>query len=160
MTTELPLLENIAIASPCSVPWEKMEGDQHVRFCGQCRKKVYNFAEQTREEITRLIQEHEGHLCGRMYRRADGTLLTRDCPVGARGVRQRLVRAACGIAAMLLALISEIVWGRGWGRQPATGVNVVDEGPLTKFTNWVEPHERIFVVGEICLPEPPAGPEE
>jgi hypothetical protein len=156
MATELPLLDQVGIASPCSVPWEIMRGDERVRHCDQCRKHVYNFAEMTREEIAQLIQENEGHLCGRMYRRADGTLLTSDCPVGLRTVRQRLIRATCGLAAMMLALIGGMVWGRGWTRTSSTGVNIVDDGPLSKFTRWVEPQREVFLAGAICVREVPA----
>src|SRR5687767_1885241 len=145
MATELPILDQVGIASPCSVPWATMRGDERVRFCGQCKKNVYNFAELTRGEISQLIQENEGHLCGRMFRRADGTLLTSDCPVGLRAVRQRLVRAACGVAATILALAGGMVWGRGWARNSSTGVNIVDDGPLSKFTRWVEPREEVFL---------------
>jgi hypothetical protein len=157
MATEFPLLDQVGIASPCSVPWETMQGDERIRFCGQCQKNVYNFAEMTRGEITQLIQEQEGHLCGRMYRRTDGTLLTSDCPVGLRAVRQRLIRATCGLAAMVLALIGGIVWGRGWTRTPSTGVNIVDDGPLSKFTRWVEPQERVFFSGVIYVLDVPAA---
>ena len=157
MATELPLLDQVGIASPCSVPWETMRGDERVRHCGQCRKHVYNFAEMTREEITQLIQENEGHLCGRMYRRADGTLLTSDCPVGLRAIRQRLIRATCGLTAMMLALIGGMVWGRGWTRTPSTGVNIVDDGPLSQFTRWVEPRREHFLLGEIRVREFPAA---
>lgn len=157
MAIELPQLDQVGIASPCSIPWETMRGDERVRFCRQCRKNVYNFAEMTRGEITQLIQENEGHLCGRMYRRADGTLLTSDCPVGLRAVRHRLVRAVCGVAATLLALVGGMVWGREWARNVSTGVNIVDEGPLSKFTRWVEPQEEMFISGKVCLPDVPAG---
>jgi hypothetical protein len=134
-----------------------MQGDERVRFCGQCQKNVYNFAEMTRGEITQLIQEKEGHLCGRMYRRSDGTLLTSDCPVGLRAVRQRLIRATCGVAATMLALIGGMVWGRGWTKTPSTGVNIVDDGPLSQFTRWVEPRRRVFLTGEICVRDVPAA---
>ena len=50
-----------------------------MRHCTLCDLNVYNFAELTREEIRALLTS-EGRVCGRLYRRADGTLLTRDCP--------------------------------------------------------------------------------
>ena len=152
MAHELPLLNQITIASPCTVPWETMHGDERSRFCHQCQKNVYNFAEMTSGEIAQIIREKEGHVCGRMYRRADGTLLTSDCPVGLR-CASRLVRAACGIAATMLALIGGVVWGRSLASRPSTGVSIVDEGPLTKFTNWVEPQEKFFRVGENVCPD-------
>ncbi len=78
----LPLLENIQIASPCNADWNSMSGDERVRFCGDCRKQVYNLSGMSADEAEALLREKEGDLCARLYRRADGTVLTTDCPEG------------------------------------------------------------------------------
>src|SRR5436190_15738783 len=77
------LLANVRIASPCNARWEDMDGDERSRFCRHCSKHVYNFSEMTAQAAATLIREREGNLCGRFYQRADGTMLTADCPVGA-----------------------------------------------------------------------------
>jgi hypothetical protein len=94
-------LENLRIASPCLARWNEMAGDEKVRFCASCRKSVYNLSAMTRGEAEELITAREGRLCALMYRRADGTVLTADCPVGrrrkmAKGLRR--VAAAIGAA--------------------------------------------------------------
>lgn len=66
-----------------------MEGDERVRFCRQCELHVYNISEMTKADAESLVARTEGRLCGRMYRRADGTILTKDCPVGVRALRRR-----------------------------------------------------------------------
>jgi hypothetical protein len=71
-----------------------MTGDNRVRFCTECRLHVYNFAELTRTEAEDLLRTTEGRLCGRLYRRADGTVITKDCPVGLRAVRRRVAKIA------------------------------------------------------------------
>ena len=79
----LPVLEDIRIASPCDVPWESMQGDGRVRFCGQCRLNVYDLSGMTRAEGEALIAKGlaAGKLpCVQLWRRADGTILTQDCP--------------------------------------------------------------------------------
>src|SRR5262245_30602687 len=38
-------LARLRIASPCSADWDEMTGDDRVRFCGRCRKNVYNLSE-------------------------------------------------------------------------------------------------------------------
>ncbi len=81
MNTFIPL-EDVRVATPCRADWNKMEGDGNARFCGSCAKNVYNLSEMTRADAEHLILEHEGHLCVRYYQRADGTVLTKDCPVG------------------------------------------------------------------------------
>ncbi len=89
MRIGLSLLEQVAVASPCSVPWETMAGDDRIRFCGECSKYVYRFEEMSSADIRRLIEEKEGHLCAQLARRTDGTLITNDCPVGLERARKR-----------------------------------------------------------------------
>ena len=75
-------LDSIRVASPCSADWNAMPGDERVRFCGSCQKNVYDLSAMTRPEAQALIFATEGNLCAQFYRRADGTILTRDCPIG------------------------------------------------------------------------------
>ncbi len=87
--TRLPLLERVSIAAPCSVPWDAMTGDETARFCGQCQKHVYNIASMTAEDAETFLRGAGGEACLRIYRRADGTVLTADCAVGVRRRRRR-----------------------------------------------------------------------
>jgi hypothetical protein len=96
----LPVLDAVRVAAPCSADWSKMTGDARVRACEKCNQNVYNLSEMTRDEAERLIVEHEGRLCVRYYRRADGTVLTKDCKVGVRRRRIRRIVAA-GVAASI-----------------------------------------------------------
>ena len=75
-------LEAISVASPCSADWNAMTGDERSRFCGVCAKNVYNLSALTRAQAETLIAEKEGDLCVRYFQRADGTMLTADCPIG------------------------------------------------------------------------------
>ena len=84
-------LDAIDVRTPCPADWNKMTGDDRVRFCGQCKLNVYNFSEMTRVQIEELILEKEGRLCARFYRRDDGTILTKNCsPVRVRRARRAL----------------------------------------------------------------------
>jgi hypothetical protein len=109
----LPMLDNLQIASPCSQPWEEMTGDERVRFCARCQKSVYNLSSLTREQAEAVVFQHEGALCARFYRRADGTILTSDCPTGRR--RRGYLR---GTLATLLASLLTILGFRA-GRPSA-----------------------------------------
>lgn len=71
----------IKIARPCKVSWDSMSGGATVRFCGYCDKHVYNASEMTQAELTRLISHTEGRVCLKLYKRQDGTVVTKDCPV-------------------------------------------------------------------------------
>ncbi len=93
----MPSLENVRVASPCNASWEGMTGDDRVRFCGKCEKSVYNLSAMPREEAEALLADRGGNLCVRFYKRADGTVLTEDCPVGVKQrQRVRLAMAAVG----------------------------------------------------------------
>ena len=100
-------IEGLRIASPCSVSWEGMDGDARVRHCAVCSLNVYNLSEMTREEVRTLLARSEGRrVCGRLYRRADGTVLTGDCPTGLRALRRRASRIAAAAVSALLSLPS------------------------------------------------------
>jgi len=83
-------LESVSVASPCPADWNAMQGDDHARFCKTCAKNVYNLSAMTRNEAEALIRAKEGHLCIRYYQRADGTILTQDCPVGLMAASPKL----------------------------------------------------------------------
>jgi len=94
---------NTRIASPCRASWEKMQGDDRVRHCAECNLNVYNFAAMTTAEVEELIANREGRLCARLYQRADGTLITQDCPVGFQ-VKVRHVSRVAGVALAAAAI--------------------------------------------------------
>jgi hypothetical protein len=95
-------LDNLRVASPCPATWESMTGDSRVRHCQECKLNVYNISEMTRSEAERLIASREGRLCVRFYRRADGTILTRDCPRGLQVLIRRVSRVAgAALSAMM-----------------------------------------------------------
>ncbi|AUX26488.1 uncharacterized protein SOCEGT47_070570 [Sorangium cellulosum] len=99
----LALLERVRVASPCNADWDGMVGDDRVRFCDHCQKDVYNLSGMPRDEAERMIREAAGAVCVRLYRRADGTVLTADCPVGARRRRVRQVTVAAVGGGLLAA---------------------------------------------------------
>jgi hypothetical protein len=97
-------LDRIAVASPCPMSWNEMVGDDRVRFCNQCNLNVYNISAMTKPEAESFIANAEGRICAKLYRRSDGTILTRDCPVGLRAVRKKISRAAAAAFSALISL--------------------------------------------------------
>ena len=87
-------LGNVRVASPCPANWDEMIGDGRRRYCGDCKLNVYNLSGMTRNNAEDLLRRSEGRLCVRYFRRADGTILTHDCPVGWAKVKQRVTRVA------------------------------------------------------------------
>jgi hypothetical protein len=120
----LPMLDRVRIASPCHASWHAMAGDDVARHCFACDKVVYNLSAMTRAEADQVLAEREGGLCVRFFQRADGTILTSDCPVGVRRTRRRRA-ALAGIGAGAIAVAA--VGAAAWQREPARVHEPADE---------------------------------
>ena len=94
-------LDNIKIASHCPAEWNEMTGDMMKRYCGECKLDVYKLSGMTRSEAENLLTNSEGRLCVRFYRRADGTVLTKDCPVGWRLLKKQVSKTAAAVFSMI-----------------------------------------------------------
>ena len=100
-------------------------------------------------EAEELIRQKEGHLCMRFYQRADGTVMTADCPIGLRAWRRR-VRTMVALAATLLLLAF------GLSAQPQstrrTDFRLTRMQPLRALLDWIDPP---CIMG---TPAPPPSP--
>jgi hypothetical protein len=111
-------LDHVTVAAPCNVGWDNMIGNEQVRFCGQCNLNVYNLSGMTKPEAEHLIAQTEGRLCIRYYRRADGTILTKNCPVGLRALKRRLSRVANASISTILSFFAGILAVTGLRERP------------------------------------------
>lgn len=112
----LPTLDQISVASPCSASWDEMLGDERVRFCVSCEKNVYNLSAMPKDEAEALIAARSAgstatgkanEVCIRFYQRADGTIMTADCPVGVtKKRRKKRVLALAGAGALAFGVVS------------------------------------------------------
>ena len=103
------------IAKPCNQSWTAMKGDERVRFCGSCRKNIYNLTEMSEVEIEELVRQTDGKFCGRLYLRTDNRMMQQDCPKGVAAVRRRVglaLAAAFGAAFAGLGLSPAFVQGQ------------------------------------------------
>jgi hypothetical protein len=99
-------LDHVRVAAPCPADWDQMIGSERMRFCGQCNLNVYNLSRMTRAEAESLIAKNEGRLCVKFYRRADGSIITEDCPVGLRAIRRRVSYVARAVGSIVLGLFA------------------------------------------------------
>ncbi len=111
-------LDNLKVASPCSANWDEMYGDDRKRFCADCKLNVYNLSGMSRADAERLIMGSEGRLCVRFFRRADGSVITGDCPVGWARVKQRLTLAATAVMSLLITFLSGVLFVSAFSRLP------------------------------------------
>jgi hypothetical protein len=138
------LLENIRIASPCAADWNEMIGNERERFCGACKLNVYNLSGMSRREAENLILQSEGSLCVRFYRRADGTVLTKDCPVGWQAIKRNVSKTATAFASLVFTALGGIglvnYFAESDERQ-IMGTMRVTENPKTEYP----------IMGEIAI---------
>src|SRR5258705_7055349 len=113
-------LDNIRVASPCSANWDEMFGDDRKRFCRDCKLNVYNLSGMTRSEAEALIMNAQGRLCVRFYKRADGSIITQDCPVGWAKLKQRTRVYATAAFSLVMALLTGVFFVSLFSRQKAT----------------------------------------
>jgi hypothetical protein len=140
--------------------WEAMTGDDRVRFCGECRRHVYHLSELSRSEAEALIERAEGRICVRFYRRADGKIMTSDCPVGLQAARRRLALAVGAGVAMLLVASG---WGLALLGRHSRDTDVGSWGwrdiePIHTLVEWISPTPPPIVMGMVCPVEQPVDP--
>lgn len=99
-------LDHVRIAAPCKADWDQMMGNERVRFCSQCTLNVYNLSSMTRSDAESLIARTEGRLCIRFYRRSDGSIITKDCPIGLRAIRRRMSYVAKAVSSTVMGLLA------------------------------------------------------
>lgn len=158
------MFDKISIAKPCRADWNAMTGNEQTRFCQSCQKNVYNIAMMSRAEAITLIAEKEGQMCVRLSRRADGTLITNDCPVG-QETQTRRRRRGWTIAAIVAVLIPSPVsaWMK---RASATTLRTVPALSALEQTTagqkvfgYLDPEpEQISVMAGAMMYTPPPAP--
>lgn len=173
-------LENIQIASPCSVPWDEMEGDHRKRFCGECQLNVFNISEMSRVEAETFLQNSvgTGRVCVTLFKRSDGTILTQDCPVGILAVKRKFRKIVMLVSSLVVTSLVGIglyqkVSKRGGFRSSVFKFNFFEK---VKPTSRQIAGEMIYIAptpattttstttttnkGTMCPPEELVAPEE
>lgn len=152
MTPNEELFTQLRIASPCTASWDQMEGDDRVRFCGQCKKHVYNLAGMKPDEAAAVVREQEGSLCARLHRRRDSTLLAGNCPVGYRTMRRALLFQVGLVASVFAAIPGFALVAKAAGPDSP----IWEKEPMRSFgirLGIVQP----VIMGDIVAPAVPAG---
>jgi len=139
-------LNNLKVASPCSADWDRMAGDDRKRFCGDCKLHVYNLSGMTTYDAENLLRLSEGRLCVRYFERADGTVLTQECPVGWARVKRRLSMASAAVFGLFLSFVGLLGVTSSFGRK-----NVV-MGDIAPYATPTP--DRPPLMGAVAMPSP------
>lgn len=121
-------LEQVRVAAPCKADWEKMVGDERVRYCDSCSLHVYNLSGMSKREAEALVTGTEARLCVRFYRRGDGTILTRNCPTGLSALRRRAARVAGATLSAVLGFFTGL--GLDFGIYRALSPSIMEESAV------------------------------
>lgn len=136
--TPLEVLQNVRVASPCPKRWDELVGDDRTRYCVECNFNVFNLSDMTADEAAELIRSAEGRLCVSYYRRADGTIMTRDCGVAVARRRRRMAWVGGAIAAVLSLVAGGVFAGQR--KQCATahggGSSILQMQPFSTLSAW------------------------
>ncbi len=108
MTTK-NLARSIKVSSPCSEDWDKMQGNEKVRFCSHCAHSVNNISEMSQKEAMRLVRKSDGRICIRYIQHPKT-----NAPVFADKLYQISRRAglAAGVLGASLA-VSSVAYAQG-----------------------------------------------
>ena len=146
-------LEMLTVTEPCPADWAAMtpvgDGDR-TRFCRHCQKHVYDLSSLPRAAAERLVAERVAAadptagdvMCVRLFRRADGTVVTADCDGAWRRTARRARAAWAAVLALPIALAAA-----ARGDRAAVGRMVPRLPP---------PPPAVAVLGGCPAPMPPA----
>lgn len=92
----------------CREKWGAMTGDDRVRRCSRCKKRVYDLGGASREEAEQILASGGDPVPQRLFLREDGTVLTTDCPVGKPRKVSRAVAAVVAAAFALTTMVAAL----------------------------------------------------
>ena len=142
-------LPNIRLGFACKQRWEDMVGDDRVRACGGCARPVFNLSAMTRDEAAAVLATRGLTPCVRFYRRPDGTVMTSDCPSGARPAPRRLAVVASSLAAGATLAAPVAMADPPAAAGSADIAAPTDDGSATGSGSDAPAHEPITITREI-----------
>jgi len=174
-TVSLNMLDQVRIASPCPVRWDDMHGDDRLRRCDECNLNVHNISGLSRSEAEAFLRRAADvsarglRVCVGYWRRPDGTILTRDCPVGLAAARAAVARRLSRVTAVLgLVFAAAVTLGRGRSHGASDGsLSEVEPfsaiaralNPVAPFLGpMAKPTQFIWTAGDVCLTPSPSSP--
>jgi hypothetical protein len=160
MNKPLQILSDVKVASPCNVDWNTMRGDDRVRHCAQCNLNVFNLSAMSAAEAASLIERAQGRLCVRLFKRADGTVITQDCPVGVRLLAQNIKRAWLKTTSFVALAIGALFLGAPNARADGDPPPLMGKVALPSKPVPANPLPPVMMQGGLALPPRPPPPKK
>lgn len=108
-----------------------MQGDNRKRFCEQCQLIVHNISEMSDVEAAAIIAADDERTCVYMYKRADGTVVTDNCPLALRPIRNK-IGAGAMVALIAVTAASSLATG-SLTVPPIVGATANEVGQLADY---------------------------
>ena len=131
MSKKPSYFDRMFIANPCPADWNKMTGNDQMRYCSECNKHVYNLSKMTRDKAEALVARFEGRLCARFERGGDGTIVTEEKTSGIQLISRRASPVASAVVTVILSLSGSAV--AATSSQPGNTV------PIHAYANAKQP---------------------
>ncbi len=132
MTKKLSVLDRVDIPSPCSADWDKMKGNDVVRFCDHCNFSVHDLSAMTRTKANKLVLKSKGRLCVRYTKTDKGAIQHATQKV--YQISRRASRIAAGVFSAALSL-SSIAYAQSQTTIPNEIQTVVATKTLNKIND-------------------------
>ncbi len=149
-------LDKIKIASPCGADWNEMRGGNRRRYCTMCKLNVYNLSGMTQTEAESFLINSEGRVCLRVFRRTDGTVITKDCPVGWQIFKRETSRLAKAFVSICAGIFGGVFAFNQFQPNPDfTDKNSIKVSPinLTVPLNKIENSENVSAIPSSPSPD-------
>lgn len=134
-----------------------MTGDDRVRHCSLCRLNVYNLSGMSRNEAENLLRNSEGRLCVRYYERADGKVMTKDCPKGMALVRRRFAMSFLAVmtfGSMATSLLLAKPVPKSKFQEVQNKIREVE--PIKTIMDKIDPPQPMIMGAIAPMPAPPS----
>jgi hypothetical protein len=119
-----------------------MTGDERARHCAQCRLNVYNVENLSADEVRQLIGQKEGRVCFRFMLRKDGTLLTKDCPVGLAAVRRKMYLGFAVTVLFFTGFVGTLLNAMGVKEKPSCSLE--EPGTLNRIVRKLDEKANVI----------------
>ncbi len=101
-------LKNLTVPSPCTEDWNRMKGNDQVRFCEHCDSSVHNLSQMTPNQALRLAAGSNGRLCIRFERDSTGRLVRTPVRHKLHQISRRASQIAAGAFSATLSITSAV----------------------------------------------------
>ncbi|MCI0489702.1 MAG: carboxypeptidase-like regulatory domain-containing protein [Blastocatellia bacterium] len=109
MTIRNNRLDRFRVATPCNADWDRMSGNERIRYCNECDKYVYDISKMTGKEAEAILSSARGPVCARFTRLTDGFTITADNNAGLHLISRRASPIASAVFTAIIGLQSSAI---------------------------------------------------